>query len=357
MLFWTSAVFAATPDELYDFQRSVDNLTLQPELYRQIEEPLVIREGPLTVTLQSGAMVPIFSGRFANEWEKQHEKMLKRLSAKEAEPPAPDQRGSRDVVGFVWLDGEATVELAVEGADAQRLANRLVLEGGLPREAMAEVVAGAPFRTRADRGLVLSADPEVDTWFLGSPDGDPYEIVVWEKPSDLGGARALLQSRLRVWREVGYDWADLVAADRVEAHAGLPNDPVRLVDLQTSDRYRMVSDLPDGSEDRWLAAATVPSGAVDTRWRTRVLAAGRAPEGKGLAGRIAGVPFPPTDPDDATSQRLSPHAVKRVAAKGRVLVQPTDTFLDMEASFRVTVTLEASAPTAFLDVELPRVEA
>ena len=359
--------FALTPEALDDQILSVENLDLDPELYRRVEQPLVLQEGALTITLKSGAMVPIFSGYFRGKWERDGDRLLRELRAKGkgARLPDPAQRGSRELVGFVWLNGEADVEMSLqERSDALRFANRQVLYGSATVEEMAPIARGeATFTTTADQGVFLSADDRLDQLFLGTMDaqdpdaGDPYEVVVYPENDRIGRAQALLEQRLKVWAGQGLDWTARVARDRVAREVGDDAEPALLADVSTATRYRAVSALPDGSEDRWLAVVQDPLGLSDPRWHSMVVTAGRSPEGASLWARLSGVPFEPLDAEDADGPRRPSGSIEPVSATSRTFVQFHEKGDVLSVEQQVAVLVEAHRPMAFVDLRLPRTEA
>ena len=172
-------VWALTPQQADDRIRSMDDLEVVPELYRRIDAPFVVQHGQLSVALTSGVMVPVFSGHFSGAWETQAAERLRRLRAqdKDAQLPAPEDRGDRSLVGFVWLHGEAEVEVTLpRRADAIELASRQVLYTGADVDTMREVARQRkPFETTASEGLFLTVDPKLDARFLGDdPAADPH---------------------------------------------------------------------------------------------------------------------------------------------------------------------------------------
>jgi hypothetical protein len=360
MLTLLSLALAITPDDVDDRIRSVDNLSLSRDLYRRVERPVVFADGAVKVRLTSGVMVPIFSGRFEGEWDRKAGALLRRLREEDPRAVLPDseQRGRRELVGFVWLDGEGVLSVEMDRADAMRHASRQVLLAGADAETLGPLGRGeARFDTQVSRGLFLSADPSIGALFLGDTTSDPYEVVVYPDRDDLSGARALLTRRLELWEDTGLDWSRRIGRDRVAAELGELARPDVLIDLFTEQRYHHVSMLPDPGDDRWLAYIRDDRGTGSPRWNTRVVSAGRRPDGRAAAVRIAGTRFSTTDPSDPTSSPAPVAGVTPVFARGLVTVQPRSNGLELDADFHLTLTLRARTTTTVFELELPRVEA
>ncbi len=348
-----------TPEQADDRIRSMNELELAPSLYRVVEQPLTVKRGAMEVVVTDGVMVPVFSGRFPGEWEENGAKLLRALreSDKEATLPTKADRGDRELVGFVLVDGNASVAVSFPTKhDAIELASRQVMYAGADKAEMLEVARRRkPFVTTASEGLFLSIDPKLDELFLGRPDGDPYEVVVYDTSPPLGRAERLLEQRLELWETMGLPWGDVVAEERLVTEEGFEGDPSWIVDLNTEDRYARVSEMAT-EEDRWLSLVD-RRGHLTPGWISEVFAAGQTPEGFARRIRISGEPMPPGDPDDPTSAPPVMLQLVPEHADVRLLVQRprNDTVMDVEVTERIR--FRAAAPTNSVWVVVPRVEA
>ena len=358
MLGWVLGALAATPEAIDDRLRSIDTLEAVVDLARPVDRVIRMDRGGMEVTLTSGAMVPVFSGHFAGEWENDSERLLRRLRDREpgATLPSADQRGSRQLVGFVWVDGEGTVAVELpHEADALELANRQVLYAGADREAMRGVAHGSePFVTEAHEGLFLSTSPTLAKLFLGPEATDPYEITVWAGSERLRRAVELLEQRVDTWDGVGVDLGVRVAEDRVAAEAGVADAASWVIDVHTADRYVRVSEQPT-SEDRWLAL--IDGATLSRSWAEEVVTLGVTPQGYARYSHISGVPASPSDPSDPLSAPVSPHPLAIEHVEARVLVAHTANALTLPVELTNRVTLRATHDVAFVDLVVPRTEA
>ncbi len=354
-----SLAFALTPEQADDRIRSMHELKVEPSLYRRVEKPFVVRQGAMEVVVTEGVLVPVFSGHYAGTWESRSKELLRdlRSSDKGAELPSAEDRGDRELVGFVWIDGEAEVRVSLpRRADAIELASRQVMYAGADRDAMREVARQRqPYATTAKEGLFLSTDPQIDAWFLGGKDGDPYDVVVYESDPVLVRAGQLLQRRLDLWEDLSVRWGSVVAEERLLFDLGVEVSASWLIDLHTADRYARVSEMPT-QQDRWLAHVD-RHGMLSEGWATEVVAAGVRPEGWARRSRISGERMPLLDPSDPTSGTASGLPLEPVHAEVRVLAHPPRGELQMEIEITERLTLRASQPTAFAWISVPRVEA
>lgn len=350
--------WALTPEQADDRIRSMNDLEAVPELARPVDQPIRLKQGVIEVTLTDGVMVPVFSGHYAGAWEREAGALLRKLRQgdPDATLPGPDDRGDRELVGFVWVRGEGTlaVELPHE-ADAMELANRQVLYGGKEASDLRKVAFGIePFTTSLEDGLWLSADPSLDALFLGPETTDPYEVIVWDLPGDLSRAPQLLEQRLQLWDDLGIDVGERIAAERVAMGEGAVLEPFWLIDLLTADRYHRIATVP-AAADRWLA--WIDRGHLSTSWESQVVTAGMTPGGAPRWAHVSGVPMPPRVAGDPTSPpaRSLPMAVAHVQARVLAAHQRNGMVLPVELTNRVT--LRAEHDVLFVDLEVPRVEA
>jgi len=358
-----SLALALTPEQADDRIRSMDDLEVEPSLYRTIDEPIEIQRGTMTVRLTEGVMVPVFSGHFAGAWDRDAQELLRKLREgdPDAQLPSPADRGDRELVGFVWLDGKG--EVAVElprKSDAIELASRQVMYADADHAAMLEVARQRkPFTTTASEGLFLSTDPALDARFLGddAPDADPYDIVVYGSRPPLLGPRAkeLLDARLAMWGGLADDWAMQIAEDRLLSDMGAEGPASWLLDVHTADRYARVSEQPT-QQDRWLAHVD-RLGQRTEGWASEVLAVGVTPQGYARGIRVSGIPMPSSDPSDPTSAPRSGLSLEPVHADVRMLVHPPRNEMHMEVEVTERLRFRATRPTSFAWIQVPRVEA
>ena len=134
-------------------------LRIEGELTRKVEEPIVIRDGPLEITITDGILVPVFSGAFAND--RQANRMIRDQATAQGgrarEAITERLRGSKDLVGFVFTDATASARLVwQERADNLIFANHMVRTMGRPRDAFLPVADGEPWKVGVTEGIVLS---------------------------------------------------------------------------------------------------------------------------------------------------------------------------------------------------------
>jgi len=253
---------------LTEHWRSLRELELDPELFRLVEEPIVLDEGPVTLTLREGFLIPVFSGRYQDDWSRSRREILAKLREdRDAPQELPDeaQRGSRDLVGFVWVGDGTMSSTFPERGDALRLANDAVMKNRMTLEEGQSIRNGGAVALPIDRGLILSSDPRLRDAFLGPEENrqtdDPLEIVVYGNPpgrlAALETAKMLFGSRLSELRADHIDPGEQVAWDRVAASRLQPNpDPW------------LVAELHVGAGGSVLA----PSSVVDTSACVSVMA-------------------------------------------------------------------------------------
>lgn len=345
---------------------SMEDLEVEPSLARPLAGLVRIVRGPAVTVLRGGWTVPVFSGHFSGEWERRGTELLRRRFDDEPADvmpvPGPEERGDRALVGYVWLAGddgvgEVTVELP-DRADALRLANRMVLGFGEPRDAWAPVAHGeAPVRTAVTEAIVLSVDGAVDRHVLGRDEQDPFVVVVWD---DRGLARrmgdraqAALRERERAWRSAGLDPGVELAWDRLLT----PDGPgTWVVDLLADRRWGLVVDprvvAADPRADRWLTVLARPTGADDRR-SVRVSALGLTPGGRAVDSVVSGELLAP-----AVEPPLRPRGWEAGAATGRVLLQPANGGSTVTVAVRLDLTLQSVGGAGqVVDLVVPKVEA
>ena len=345
--------------------RSLHELQLHGDLWHRVEKPVVLVEGPARIEIRSGWLIPVFSGRFAGEWERGAEDFLReerRRGLDAPELPDESERGSQGLVGFAWTGGEGTLTVALDDrADAQALANRMVRVGGADRARGAEIAGKRSITTAISEGLVVGLGPEVAEAYLAqSAIRDPFEVVVYADSDAAKAAarraRELVRSRLSVYDALDLDVGGQVAWDRLAVDRG--GEPVSfLADFATADRYAVVSrGGGDPAQDRWLAVLGDQSGTLDVRrgWRVQTMGLG----GEGAAtGLIGGVAFPLSVPADPASLPLPPVRVEPRKATSRVLVTPIPGNLNLKAEITSRLRIAAiGGPISWFDLEIPQAE-
>lgn len=370
MLISLLAAFAApnAPDNLTDYWDSVRELRLHDDLYRRIEKPITLRDGAMTVTLTEGYLVPIFSGRFGGEWDAKSAQLLKKLRRqdKDAELPGAEDRGTKDLVGFLWTKGKGTVVTTLEDrGDAVRFANFMVHRVGVDAASMASVPTRKSFTTNATEGLFLSIDPRLEKRFLAQGGStDPYEIVVYEDDDPgpaLQRARTLFENRVKIYDEMGANVVDAIAWDRTAEARGIGDSDgsALLFDVHTTDRYGRVNLQKAGSpaEDEWLSLLRDDNGWLG-RWRSQVLSVGRNAGGVVRFGRISGALFPTVDKDDPAAERRPASSIEPVLAKAELVVQPAANGLVLDVEIQTELTLQPVGSAAqWFEIQIPRAEA
>ena len=329
----------ATADAVTDYKRSLDELDLETDLIRPVQEPFVLSDGPYELAIHDGYMVPVFAGRFAGEWERRSKQLIReqRMGDEGAEARLPDasERGNRTFVGFVWLRGEADLSVSfTDRADGMGFADRMVRHLGEPADDYTEIAHGrAPFVTTADEALVLSVNHDVRDWFLGpDDDADLYEVTVWGIPGieairDRAGE--IFRQRLRVYERFDHELGDHVAWDLASRHNALEGDAEQfaLIDAHTAHRYGGVvrSKAPSAQaapRDRWLSLLRDNRGELDPRRRSWVLTAGIGDgDRRPMMERFGGELFDVFDPADPFSPPVPPIRAEPVLAHSRLFVQ------------------------------------
>ncbi len=179
--------------------------------------------------------------------------------------PVRATTGGREVPAGYLFDGTAVVSVRWPRAtDALRFANRLVLEVGEAREALAPVAAGSPWVTEVGRAVFLGA-----SWAR-----EPRLAALPPLPSgsvpDLTPFRDRIRGITDPYSTQGgvlMDLATNVLTGAVLADAGAldPAFAADWVDLATDTRYAGVEDrrLPGNlATDRWLSQLRDPTGAA-----------------------------------------------------------------------------------------------
>lgn len=305
---------ANAPADLENQWRSLQLLRADPSRYRVVPKPFTVTDGPLSLTIDSGLLVPIFSGHTPNDTRAL---TRIRLEAWDEQGVVPERggRGSLEFVGFVWVAGEGSVTVDWnERADHQILANHLVRNLGVDRSTLADVAHGAPWTVGASEAVVLSIDTHIEELFLGPEDvsSDPLEVVVYgekPRPGALARAKALIKRRKEVLGNHGFDIGEWVAADRVlVARERRTTGAHALIDVHVDQKLGNVhlarDDQPfDGAD--WLTLHRDETGVTDPRRHTSVSVLDDLPRGP-VNWAVTGVPFPPSDASDPRSPPQAP---------------------------------------------------
>lgn len=383
LLVYVSTLFvaAAAHADDADVDRAVSRwssmavLDVETDLFRLVEEPLVYREGPLKLTITDGIMVPVFSGRFDGEWREGARDFLRsqREAGRPDRVPGRADRGDKAFVGFVLVDAQATAELTLDDrADAQVLANRLVLGGLADADEMRPVAAGeAPMTVSVTSALFFGTDPRLEQMYVGGafgdaddPDSDVFSVVVYGDREglrrDLAHARTVFQQRLRIYDRTGLHLPESVAMARSSGEPWADSTRhLAVVDLHTDQRFGLVSAARgnvDVSRDRWVALLRDDTGLIDARrqWSLRSLG---MTAGYPVAGLVGGVPLPSSHAEDPTSAPTPASRLEPRKADARVLITPRPSgVLDVDVTVDLTVHARGAAFGA-LPIRVPAVEA
>ncbi|MFK7927390.1 MAG: M1 family aminopeptidase [Myxococcota bacterium] len=364
---------AVDSDVSIDRWSSMASLSAEPDLFRLVEEPIVIEEGPLRLTITDGVLVPIFSGKFAGEWSRDGEQFLKqqRASGRPGRVPSASERGSKALVGFVLVDAEATAQVTLnDRADAQVLANRMVLLGVDEASAWTAVASGAaPLKVDVEAGVFVSLDPRLTTAFLGAPGGqadgeDVFSVVVYGERKGLNAAldraKSLFSRRMKVYEKLQMEVPEGIGVERL-AERAWPDSSRKLfvADLLTDQRFGGLSSAKRsvGDRDRWLALLRDDQGVWDARRQWSLRSMGIAAAGYPVSAKIGGVPLPPQRAGDPTSAPRASVGVVPTRADARVTVVPReDGQLDVEVVADLTVTAKGG-PIRSMQVSIPSTEA
>ncbi|MFT4628091.1 MAG: hypothetical protein ACI8PZ_006786, partial [Myxococcota bacterium] len=361
LLLTTALAAKGSADALEGEWRSLQLLQPDPSRYRIVEDPFVIREGPVTVTVREGVLVPVFSGYSPQD---RAGKRAAKLQAwkDDQDVPVPGDTGTKQFVGFAFADAVADVSVSwVERSDNLVFANHRVRNLGEPREALAAVAKGEPWTTTASEGMVLSIDPAVLKLFLGpDQDSDPFEVVVYaDKPKVGARARAseLVRQRAELMAKGGLSAGRWVASDRVAAARGLgaPTGDHAVLDLHVDTNLGSLADAartqPSGVD--WLTVLRDETGSTDSRRRIRVSALDRDARGRLISDLIVGVPFPPANPDDPFSAPVAPVRMESRDAFIDLLAVPRAADIEVEVHARLRLTA-VGGPQQWFDLNIPR---
>ncbi|MBX2796817.1 MAG: hypothetical protein KTR31_04085 [Myxococcales bacterium] len=364
----SSALAAESAAEsTWDRWASMNDLQVEADLVRPLPEPVEVRNGPGVIRLEGGYLVPVFSGRLRGSWERGAREYLREQRRMGLDPrlPTEEERGSRELVGWVWTGGTGTLTTHLKDrADALLLANHLVRVTGADKAELADLAYGrAPLQVAVEDVVYVSTQPQVDEIFAGPQNIDPYEVVVigTSKEAERAARRAegVFASRLETWNATGIGAGGRIGWDRIAIERGaLPEvGTFTIVDALTDQRFGRVAPQTGGEVDRWLAVIRDTTGAVDWRRRYRVASLGISPRGPGINGLVGGVPHPPSVVGDPTSARLPPVRVEGTTARSRVLVAPTRNGLQLSVDVESHLTVRAvGGPATQITMALPKMD-
>ncbi len=315
MSIWLAlAALAASPDEVDATWRAMQVLRVRPELYRVIKEPIEVREGPLRITLDSGVMIPVFSGFHEDDRDGIRQARAEAF-ARDSKPPPPLEEGDVAFVGFVFTAASGTFEVTwQERADHLVFANHQVTHLGGDRQDWVDVAHGAPWTGAITEGIVLGTDPALARAFVGpdEPEASPTDVVVYGEKDYTAArlrARILFHDRRELMFRYGFHPGRGVAWDRVADRFGLRSPGHHaLIDLHI-DHNLGDPTRPAGQQPRdvdWMTLLQDWSGALDARRHTVLTSLDVAGGDRLVAEPITGIPFPPRDPTDPTSPPAPP---------------------------------------------------
>lgn len=339
-LLFTVTAWCQSAQQVETQLSSILALHAQPELVREIREPVSWTEGPVTYTFASGWWVPIFSGR----------PDLDRLTRATMEDAvANNLTVVSGLVGFAWV-GSGHLSLAFETrGEAQPFANQMVRYGMHDAARLTDVAHHeAPFTTTMDAGFVLTTDPAVHAALLADVPASVFEVVVYSPGS---GARqaaieasALFEARGDLHEDLpGGSLSRRMGWDRMrQERLNLDGGEHFIADMRTASRYGRIMPGPQAGatlNDQWLTLVRDDTGAWGGARRWEVSTIGRTSSGAVGHSVIGGLRFPPSKPGDPTSARLPSVRPEGRLAKVELWVQQAadPRILQVEARARLTI--------------------
>ena len=334
----------------FDFFKLAAELEVGTEPPDWLDEPLVIEEGAAKITLDSGYVVPVWSG--------------------------DGERVPRLRVGFVWLEGTGKVEVTMAtSADAMIFANNLVTSGFAEKSDLVPMVKeGAPFSRPITQLVMISGAVRYGAQLaplLKPIDDDdiPELVVVANRRSSeaaVRDAKALFTERRKVWKEAKLQvpWRLAMERFRQERYGISATERFFVMDFETDQRFPQ--SIPTqvfremGGEDRsfsavakadtrWMSVLHDETGSFDSRLQTRVtsLQPWQSEGRTGVAAAaITGTPFPllePSDPYSTPAARDVPitylsHSVVKVSPHKHASTVQVDVETRLEIEARGTIT-------------------
>ncbi|MDG1484102.1 MAG: hypothetical protein P8R54_31210 [Myxococcota bacterium] len=303
-------------------------------VYQIGEEGITFQDGVCSIELTSGRLVPVYSGQ---------------------EPV------SERIVGMIF-QGEGSMSMPFPSrADAWTFANHMANNTNIDTERLLPVVErGEPFVTTIDRGLLLSADPQVidllynlepvgsGVMLQESADGEVDEafIVTDSRGRLLAKASAVnvLADRTRQLGYSGLDPKAIIRQDRLlHEEMGLSGENLRMIaDFRTDTSFRVASGdgagLGGDAYDRWLTCYRDGQDLAGTGYRTMAFSHGIDGEQSRHFMRFSGELFHPLG---APSPYQPPVRMEPVFAESNIEVRPFRRSLEQQAIVESTLTLKA----------------
>ena len=303
-------------------------------VYEIGEEGLTFQDGVCSFTLSSGRLVPVYSGQ---------------------EPV------SERIVGMVF-QGEGTMNMPFPSrADAWTFSNHMANNTPIDTGRLLPIVQqGEPFTTNVDRGLILSADPEViellhnlepvgsGVMLQETAEGEIDEaFIVTDSRGRLlakAGAVNVLADRTRQLGYSGLDPKAIIRQDRLlHEEMGLAGDNLRMIaDFRTDTPYRVAAGdgarLGTNAYDRWLTCYRDGQDLAGTGYRTMAFSHGIDGEKQRHFMRFSGELFHPLGAPDPYQP---PVRMEPIYAESHIEVRPLRRGLEQQAIVESTMTLQA----------------
>ena len=319
-------------DVLQEWWKSAGKLRMGDSAYRVGD--VTYHDGLCKVDLSGGVMIPVFTGK------------------------APV---SERMIGMLYVgDGELSVSFP-ERADAWGFANHMVRRAGKSTKEMAPVARQEqPYKVKIDRGLILSADPEVSRlvynldpigggiYFEENNDGDvDATYVVTERRGKLRAqliATNVLADRADQLERIGIDPRAMLRQDRLmHEELRFPGHHLRVIsDFRTKQRFHVAGQegtIAGGmAYDKWLTCYRDGRDEANTGFRAMVFSHGFDSDKRRHFQRFAGARFlgvkdleaprPPIRMDPISAQSVVEFRPVRRGSSQRVTV---DSQLTMKA--------------------------
>ena len=365
MFGWTllTLALAAKPsaEQLEAEWLALQHLELDTERYRIVQQPIEVHDGPVTLTLTSGVMVPVFSGHFANDRKADRKAKADAWKQGSYVMSDGDTEDDREFVGFVFTAAKGTYSVNFpERAQGMVWATHQVRDLHADAHDWRHVAHGEAWTGPIGEGLVLSIDPELQRKFLGpsTPDiePDPFDIVVYgekPRPGALLRAKTIFQARRQLWTEVQLAPGRWMAQDRLAEVRGLGDESGAhgLIEFRTETELGKMgftaTTQPKGL--RWLSLLIDERGELDPRKRSILTVLDRDTVSEPVIAPLSGQVF---DVDEfgvprATTRIVGDQAQVRIVAVPRA----SDIPVTFEADLRLTAT---GGPMQWFALSLPR---
>ncbi|MEL6346804.1 MAG: hypothetical protein AAFV53_27070 [Myxococcota bacterium] len=339
----TAAQGALPADQpgLSEWWLAAGQIRLGETVYSIGEQSLVFEDGVCSFSLEEGALIPVFSGR------------------------APV---SERMIGFAWVgSGDSALRFPDRG-DAWRFANHMTGRVGLEADDVSAVADGADYQTVIDRGLILSADPEVLSLLVGlqpigsgslvQPGVDGYdEVFVVNERKGAGRVRRIatnmLATRLHALEQSGLHPQAMIRQDRL-LHEELSVDGGLLravADFRTDTPMRVASNegavVGSNNFDRWMTCYRDGVDAQNTGYRSMAFAHGVDHAQRRHFMRLSGEQSAPA----GTPERPAPAPV---SAETRIAFDTNRRELEQDATVQTAMTIRAEGgPLQHLTLRMP----